>query len=151
MANSKAGQLVDITQVGGDDLNLSGGRIPVTAQSAQAIQCYSFIADGTDELLIDATARKLWGVDVFTIDATPVYVKLYDKATAPASTDTPIHRTGTPSNAIAANGSGNNKGIWPAYIPLTSGLGVRAVVGLADSDNTALTAAENIINVYWSA
>jgi len=115
-----------------------------------AIQCYSFIADATDELLISSTARKLWGVDVFSLDATPVYVKLYDKATAPDENDTPIHRTGVPANSTASLGAGNNKGIWPGYIPLTNGLGVRAPTGLADNNDGTLTASEVIINVYWS-
>lgn len=115
-----------------------------------AVQCYSFIPDGTDELLIDATARKLWGVDVFTIDATPVYVKLYDKATAASEADTPIHRTGVPANATSTLGAGNNKGPWPVYIALTNGLSVRAVTGLADNSDSALTTAENYVNVYWS-
>ena len=115
-----------------------------------AILCYSFIPDATDELLISASARKLWGVDVFSIDATPVYVKLYDKATAASEADTPIHRTGVPANATSTLGAGNNKGPWPVYIPLTNGLSVRAVTGLADNSDAALTTAENYINVYWS-
>ena len=114
------------------------------------VQCYSFIADATDELLISASARKLWGVDVFSIDATPVYVKLYDKATAPSESDTPVHRTGVPANATAALGAGSNKGVWPNYVALTAGLGVRAVTGIADSNDAALTGSEVIVNVYWS-
>jgi len=114
------------------------------------VQCYSFIPDGTDELLISADARFIWGVDVFTIDATPVYVKLYDKATAPAETDTPVHRTGVPANSTAANGAGNNKGVWTKPVPVSNGLGVRAVTGIADNNDSALTASENLINVYWS-
>ena len=130
-------------------LQLITSGIPATT-TPPAVQCYTFIPDGTDELLIDATARKLWGVDVFTIDATPVYVKLYDKATAASEADTPIHRTGVPANATSTLGAGNNKGPWPVYIALTNGLSVRAVTGIADNSDSAVTTAENYINVYWS-
>lgn len=114
------------------------------------IQCYSFIPDGTDELLISADARRLWGVDAFTTDATPIYVKLYDKVTAASESDTPVHRTGVPANATAALGAGNNKGPWAKPIALINGLSVRVVTGLADASDAAVTTAENIVNVYWS-
>lgn len=128
----------------------SGGSMAVTT-TPPAIQCTSFICDGTDEILIDATARKLWGIDIFHIDATPVYGKLYDKATAASESDTPVHRTGVPANPTSTLGAGTNKGIWPAYIPLTNGLAFRGVTGIADNNDSALTTAEVIVNVYWSA
>lgn len=115
----------------------------------EGVSCYSFIADATDELLISATARRVYGVQVFHIDATPVYVKLYDKATAPAETDTPVWRGGVPANATAANGAGANF-MFPMPITLTAGLGVRAVTGITDAGDTALTASEVLVNVFWS-
>jgi hypothetical protein len=116
------------------------------------IQALSFVSagDATDQRLIVAGAGLLWGVDVFTIEAAPVYVKVYDKATAPASTDTPIHRTGCPANSTATLGAGNNKTPWPGAVAFTAGLGVRIVTGIADSDNTAATAAKNLVTVYYS-
>jgi len=122
-----------------------------TTNTPPAINVYRFIPDGTDELLIDATARKYWGARVFTLDATPVYVKTYDKATAPSESDTPISGVESPANATAANGAGNTGNApWPVYKALTNGLGVRAVTGLADNNDSALTTAENIVEVYWS-
>lgn len=127
------------------------GRVSESAKPKEngGVHCYTFIPDATDELLISANATEFWGLDVYTIDATPVYVKIYDKATAPSESDTPIHRTGVPANSTSTLGSGNNKGIWEKCIPLVNGLGVRAVVGIADADDTALTTAENYVNVYW--
>lgn len=137
-----------------DELNMllsAGLSGATTVAPGAAIQCYSFIADGTDELLISATARKLYGVTVFTKDATPVYVKLYDKATAPSEADTPVLRVG--STAESSGLGGGNNVVFPAgtYLALTNGLGVRIVTGLADNDDTAVTTAENYVNVFWSA
>lgn len=116
-----------------------------------AVQLHTMICDTTNENLISASARKLWGIEVFSLDATPVYVKLYDKATAPSESDTPIYRSGTPSNATAANGAGRQAGPWPVYVALTNGLGIRVVTGLTDASDGALTADEVIVNVWWSA
>lgn len=115
------------------------------------INCYSLICGAnTVDTLISALARRIHGIDVFSLDATPVYAKLYDKATAPASTDTPVHRTAVPANATAALGSGSNKDGWAGAIGLTHGLGIRITTGIADTDTGALTANEVLVNVYWS-
>lgn len=50
----------------------------------------------------------------------------------------------------AANGAGRTNGPNPTYIPLTAGLSVRGVTGLADASDAALTTAEVLVNVYWS-
>jgi len=123
---------------------------PFLSSSGNVVQCYSFLCDATDELLISASARKLYGIEVFSISAAPVYAKLYDKATAPASTDTPVKRTGVPANSTSTLGAGTNQGN-PNYIALTAGLGIRVVTGIADNNNTAVTASQVLVNVYWSA
>jgi len=112
------------------------------------LKCFRFIPDGTDELLIDTNARRYWGSRIWTKDATPVFAKIYDTNAAAAETDTPVDVVASPANATAVLGAGNN-GMLPAPIPLTNGLSIRAVVGLADNDDTALTTAENQISVYY--
>ena len=114
-----------------------------------SVQCYSFIADGSDELLISAAARRVYGVHVFSLDATPVYVKLYDKATTPASTDTPIYVHGLLANSTAANGATSNAA-FPAPIALTNGLGVRGTTGIANNNTGTLSASEVVINIFYS-
>lgn len=136
---------------GRDQVALSGSNtVLVTGlNGGNGLQCEPIICDGTDELLISATARKFWGVEVFSIDATPVYVKAYDKATAASESDTPVHRTGVPGEASSLGG-GNNKGPWPNYKPLTNGLSVRVVTGITDASDAAVTANEVLVNVWWS-
>lgn len=111
---------------------------------------YHLVADGTDELLISASARRLTAAQIFHINDAPVFAKWYDKATAPAETDTPIWVTGGPSNATAANGAGNNSHLPPGGIALTNGLGVRVVKGLTDASDTAADASEVIVNAAYT-
>ena len=110
---------------------------------------HSFIADATDELLISDGPAWVTGVTVFSLDATPVYVKLYNKATAPAETDTPVYRIGVPANAIAANGSGSNIVIDDPLF-CSAGLGVRVVTGIADNSDSAVTASEVLVNIHYT-
>lgn len=72
--------------------------------------------------------------------ASAAYVKLYDKATAGTSADTPIQcfmiPAGGAANAICA-------------IPYTLGFSYRAVTGAADNDTTAPGSNEVIVNFEY--
>lgn len=110
---------------------------------------YHLVADGTDELLISASARRLTAAHIFSLNDAPVFAKFYDKATAPSEADTPIWVCSSPANATAANGAGNNDNLPSGGLDLTNGLGVRVVKGLADNSDTAADAAENIVNAAY--
>ena len=114
------------------------------------VSVHSFIVDGTDELLISAAARRVYGLNATHRDATPISIKLYDKATAASEADTPVWRGQVPANATAALAGGANY-TFPEPLVLTNGLSIRAVVGAADADDTALTSGEAEINTFWSA
>ena len=103
------------------------------------------VCDGTDELLISASARRLTALHVFSLNDLPVYSKAYDKATAAAETDTPVWGAFSPSNATAANGAGSNPPVPAGGISLTNGLSVRTVKGLADNNDTAVDASEVLV------
>lgn len=66
--------------------------------------------------------------------ATVSYLKIYDKVTAPASTDTPRH-----TEYLAAS----QKFViaFPVGLEFQAGLGIRIVTGSADNDDTAVAAA----------
>lgn len=148
--------LLDGCAVQGLQLTVTAGTGKVLVRATDAIlpciapatECFSFIPDATDELLIKSSFALVWGIEAYTIDATPVYIKLYNKATAPSEADTPAHRLLLPCNATAANGAGNNVSFaTPLRFP--TGLGVRAVTGLADNSDSALTDAENYVNIRY--
>lgn len=111
---------------------------------------FYLVCDGTDEVLVSASARRLLYLDVFSLNDLPVYAKAYDKATAASESDTPIFGAFAPSNSTAANGAGSNKPIPPGGIALAAGLSIRVVKGLADSNDTAVDASEVIVCAVYS-
>lgn len=110
---------------------------------------YFLVCDGTDELLVSSSARRLLYADIFHLNDAPCYAKLYDKATAPDENDTPVHAVCGPANATAALGGGSNKPLPPGGIGLTNGLGVRVVKGLANNSDTAVDASEVIVCLVY--
>lgn len=105
---------------------------------------YFLVCDGTDELLVSASARRLMDADIFSLNDVPCYLKIYDKATAADENDTPIKVVAAPSASTATFGGGNNKLFPVGGISLTNGLSIRVVKGLANNSDTAVDAAEVI-------
>lgn len=95
-----------------------------------------------------AAACQLYGLWGYSLDATPVYIKLYnDTAANTDETDTPAAGPFMiPSNATASLGSGNNPiplaAIGAAF---SSALTYRVTTGGADNDTGALSSAEVFI------
>lgn len=106
----------------------------------------SFISAGTvNETEIKATAGQLDGLWAFSLDATPVYLKLYnDTAANIDETDTPVARFGLPANATAANGAGNNL-VPPGGMNFSTAIVLRATSGIADNSTGVLTASEVLV------
>lgn len=138
-----------VSNVSLDDIAKAAGQTQTVTAAESSSTPYHLIADGTDELLISASARRLTAAQIFSLNDAPVYAKFYDKATAPSESDTPIWVVGSPANSTAANGAGNSPSFPTGGIALTNGLGVRVVKGLADNSDTAADASENIVNAAY--
>ena len=112
-------------------------------------QFHLIAANSNNSTLIAPGEHGVHGVQVSTISATPAYLKLYDKSTAPTcGTDTPKKVIAITSAATAANGMANNVSI-ALGTAFHAGLGICVVTGIADSDNTAVAAANFNINIDW--
>lgn len=116
---------------------------------------HSLVCAATDNAtLVKAAAGQFYGYSIFNIDANPVYLKLYDKATAPTvGTDTPYLRFGCPKAATAADGAFAS-GFWPIGIAFSTGIGFgvvggSAATGILDAATTALTASKVLVNLYY--
>ena len=70
------------------------------------------------------------------------YVKLYNKATAPDQTDTPLLTILLPASSAANI-------IAPAGIDFTTGISIRATTGVADNDTGAPSANDVVANVFY--
>lgn len=102
------------------------------------------IAANTDNAtIVKASYGRLTGLTIHNTAAAVRYVKIYDKATAPASTDTPVMVIGMPANAalvVALPGDG---------VEFQAGIGLRIVTGQADNDNTAPIAGDVVVNYQY--
>lgn len=92
--------------------------------------------------VIKNTAGKLVAVDLRSTNGSARYIKFYDKATTPLSTD-PVKITFTITDVAPA------MFIFPADMPFVEGIGIRATTGVADNNNTAPAASSVFVNVWY--
>lgn len=92
---------------------------------------------------IKASAGQVYGWHITNNAASTRYVKLYDKATAPSSSDTPLLTLAIPAGQISRLFFDKE---GPAF---GTGLGIRGVTGVADNDNTAPTANDIVTNLFF--
>jgi hypothetical protein len=93
--------------------------------------------------LIRAGAGGVWGWHLRNANAAVVFVKFYDKATAPAvGTDTPVMTIAVPAGAAVTV-------TLPFSVKFTLGIGIGAVTGVADANTTAPAANDLTANVFY--
>lgn len=103
---------------------------------------YRNINLGVTGQVLKASAGTLAFLHVINTGAAVRFVKLYDKATAPTSADTPTHTIAVPA--------GGSQTIQPdAGIPFANGISMRASTLVADADNTGPGANEVLVNAGW--
>lgn len=119
------------------------------ATSGGATPYYFLAAAGSnqDSTVVKASAGQVYSVCGFTVRTTPLYLKLYDKATGPTSSDTPVHVFQLPSQGTA-NGAGFTMAL-PAGLTFANGISFRITTGIAVSDSNAATAADCVINLGY--
>ena len=99
---------------------------------------------------LKASAGTVYSVNVTTVQATPIYVKLYNASSAPTcGSGTPVARFMVPSNATAADGAGTNIS-FPVGLAFGTGIGYCVTGALADNDTTAITATNTLVNISWN-
>lgn len=84
---------------------------------------------------VKTSAARLYKIRGLNTKASVVYLKLYNKASAPASTDTPVH-------TLALKASDVFDIPFPDGYYFSLGLGYRLVTGSADNDNTAVASGD---------
>lgn len=86
------------------------------------------------------------GIQVYNINASARYLKIYNKATAPTvGTDVPVKVILIPGGTAGAGSNVNlGEGIY-----LSNGLSFALTTGIQDSDTTAVAANEIIVNIDY--
>lgn len=92
--------------------------------------------------VIKASAGDILDLTMSNANAAIRYVKLYDKATTPSSSDTPVRTYMLPPTSSV---------VVPVLqgIGFSTGISIRACTGVADNNNTAPTANDVIVNIGY--
>lgn len=103
-------------------------------------------AASTNATSLKASAGQVYGIQVFNLNASPRYLKLYNKASAPTvGTDTPVKVFMIPGNAAGAGIISN----WTNGVEFTTGIAYALTTGIADSDTGAVAASEIALNIDY--
>jgi len=103
---------------------------------------------GDTGVVLQSGECRVAGIIVSNIAAAAVrYAKIYDKATAPTASDTPIMTI--PLTAVGTVGSFFDI-VIPNAIRFSNGIGVRCVTGGADNNAVAATAGDVAITVCYT-
>jgi hypothetical protein len=113
-----------------------------SGESGKLWNTYRTIDTQNTGVVIKSTAGEVGGWYFYNNNASVRYVKLYDKATAPTSADTPKLTIPLPANA------GANL-VSAAGIDFANGIGIRATTAVADNDTGAPTANDVISNILY--
>ena len=108
---------------------------------------YSAISAGTgdDAAIVKSTGGTVYSVNASNVNAAVRYIKLYNMAGSPVTTDTPILRIAVPG----ATTGGVRDISFPLGVAFPRGIGVRIVTGAADSDGTDVASAELLVNIGY--
>lgn len=135
-------EVVGINVIGGVEAT-SEGMMPTLYGSTP----YKRISTGTDNVVIKNSAGIVRCVNASNINASPRYVKLYDKATAPdPSQDTPIAVLLIPG---ATTGGLNVLACGPKGLECTVGIAINIVTTSPDNGATGVAAGDVIVNVIY--
>lgn len=118
-----------------------------TASAAGGSSVSSFLSTAAVQATnVKASAGTIYSLEFFNTGTTPVFLRLYDKATAPLTSDTPIWRGAVPGNAGGA-GFVVRFGVG---LKTTTGIGFRCTGAVADNDATILVANGVLGNVEFA-
>ena len=126
--------------------NTIGGVTPVAATSGGATPYRKISTADANATNVKASAGTVYGIQVFNMNASVRYLKLYDSASAPTA------GSGTPVKVIAIPGATTGAGAilnCPVGINFASGIGFTLVTGSADSDSTGVAASEIHVNIDY--
>lgn len=105
--------------------------------------------NNTTAVVVKSGAGTLYALQLYGINAAPLYVKFYNATSATCGSGTPVKRVMIPAAGTAANGAGSNVDFGPTGVNFSTGITYCATTGITDADNTAPTANNFLINVDY--
>lgn len=136
--------IIDSSQLGAIGPATYQNSVSVTpAQTSDSTASRINAAASTNATSLKASAGIIRTIDVFNVAAYNVFLKLYNKASAPTvGTDTPVMTIPIPA------GGGYSK-TWPSGFPFSTGIAYAITKLQTDSDTTVLVAGDLTGNTSW--
>lgn len=133
--------VINVPSAGSSSVSIS------TATSGGLTIKRTISAASTNATSAKASAGQLYGWSITNTNAAVMYVKLYNKASAPTvGTDTPVITIAVPGSTVGG-GTNYNSDIGIAF---ATGIAYATTTGAADSDTAAVAANEVIINLFYA-
>lgn len=122
------------------------GKVNTQATTSGGYSASRFISAGSVIAAnIKNSAGQVYKVNITNINATPVYVRLYDQTASPATTDTPVWAFTVPGNTAGAGAIET----FPDGLVFATGIGWRVTASIADNDNTVLASNTVLGNIAY--
>ena len=117
---------------------------PAAATSGGATPYHLVSAASTNATSVKASAGVVSSVSAFNTNASPRYLKLFDKASAPTlGTDTPVL-----TYLIPPSNGGFTKA-YPVGVQFSTGIALAITANMADTDNSAVGASDVCVNIAY--
>jgi|SRR5579859_1690331 len=109
-----------------------------------------FVAANSDNATnLKNAAGIVHAVEVYGIDASPAYLKFYNKASSPTcASDTIVKQIMIPAASTAANGAGANVAVLD--VAFSTGISYCVVKGIGATDDTSVDAASYVVNIDYN-
>jgi hypothetical protein len=124
-------------------VTVTSTRITPNAADGHSSHYHLISAASTNDTLVLTGARAIGLITATNINVAARYLKIYNKATAPTSADTPIMTILLPPGQTVVVG-----GTSPIRVPL--GLGIRLTTGIAIADTAAVAASEHAVSIAYT-
>jgi hypothetical protein len=103
-----------------------------------------------DPTRITTAPANLGSLSVFNRSTAARYVKLYDKAGRPSSTDTPVQVYPVPGAGTAGSAGGAVIQLPQDGLAFSAGIAMRVTTGVDDTDDNSAGSQEVIVNYGYS-
>lgn len=118
------------------------GRVGIDAQAANGASPYRNLDLGVTGQVVKGSAGNLYAIHAINTNASARYLKIYNKATAPSESDTPVFTFSLPQG-------GSNIFLGDPGVSFATGIGVRATTAIADNDTGAPGSNEVVVNLSY--
>lgn len=116
---------------------------PVTFTPGSGSGYHKVAAASTNAANIKASAGTVYGIHVYNASGAQLFVKVFNKATAPTpGSDTPIRTVGVQAGQRADDA-------LTLGLPCSLGIGIAIVLGIADNDSAAVAAGSCVVDLDY--